>query len=178
MRYITLLCLLIAGVLVPTSTATTAPGWIVQQISSGGYVNGDASVQLSGESVAWREYVGGKYRMMFWDGTTARLISDPNSDCDVPAISGGSVTWREFTASGMRIMLYDGTTHLIRQAAANTCGNPRISGDNVVWCEQVGGIYSIMLWNGVATTQISSGGHCGQPVISGNNAAWTENGGT
>jgi hypothetical protein len=155
-----------------------APGWVVQQVSQGGYISGDAAIQASGHNVAWREYVGGRYQVKFWDGTTARLISDPNNDCDMPAISGSNVTWREFAGSNVRIMLYDGATHIIRQMPSGDSGGvPRLSGANVVWGERVGGYVSVMFWNGTGTSQISSGGDCGQPVVSGGNVAWSQNSG-
>jgi hypothetical protein len=158
---------LIGIIFAVNSFGSTAPGWIVDQISQSGYVNNDCGLQISGQYAAWQEYVNGTYQMKLWDGSSIKTISDPNQECEEPHMYGNKVTWRQ---SGRVIMLYDGTsTYQISQQ--NYCYGPRISQNNVTWVEQINGIYSIMLWKDGTACQISSGS-CRQPVIDGTNVAW------
>jgi hypothetical protein len=168
------LSVLFVTLIISQCSAAVAPGWIVQQVSQGGYVASDSTAAVWGQNVFWQEYIDGKHQTIFWDGSAIRCITDANHDCEEPHIWGTNAVWREYFGSTPQIMLFNGTTTVQVKQNSNYCYGPRVSGSNVVWDEQISGVYSIMFFDGNNSRKISGGFDCDQPAIWDGNVVWLE----
>jgi hypothetical protein len=163
--------------LISQCAASVAPGWIVQQVSQGGYITSDSTVRLSGQNVFWQEYIDGMHQTMFWNGSAITRITDTNHECEPPDIWGTNAVWREYLGTP-QIMFFNGTTTMQVTGGTNYRYGPRVSGSHIVWVEQISGIYSIMFYDGNSIRSISGGYESGQPAIWDSNVIWPKTVGT
>lgn len=170
----TLLISAFLGLITAAGFAGIADGWVLEQISNSGYIDGDAWPQVSETAVTWGEWRDGEYQVFFWDGDAIQQISQSPGDCGYPQISGNNVTWRQDIGGTAQIMFFNGTTTTQLTSGSNYRQDPRISGTHVVWIEIISGNRSVVLWNGTSKQTLSSN-DCGQAVIDGDNVAWVDN---
>jgi len=172
MRNRTLWIILFFAMAGTSGFAVIADGWILEQISDGGYPKG--CPKISQGNIVWHEDRDGLQQIFFWDGNRIQQISEVPGDSAEPRISGTNVAWRQYNGGITQIMFFNGTETIQLTSGSNYRQSPCISGSWVVWIEQIGGIYTVLLWNGTGTQSISSLADTSQAVIDGDKDAWVE----
>jgi hypothetical protein len=132
---------------------------------------------VSTANAAWQSYDGSTWRIYYWDGLAADLLSPSGVDAQRVALDGPAAVWEESDGAHAYVKYFDGysTRTLATVPHAPNYGvlNPQLHQGRVVWSAYDGHDFEIYLFDGIASYQMTDNAYDDiNPQIHNGQLAW------